>query len=96
MTNLIEHYKTPCPVGVKLPKIHIEKKHYDILGCSPDTSNFNFLRKLCFKGVQERGIDQFSNKQVYYDRLSMELSVLNDLGFIDYILLNWDILNFCH
>jgi DNA polymerase-3 subunit alpha len=96
MNNLIEPYKTPCPVGVKLPKIHIEKKHYDILGCSPDTSNFNFLRKLCFKGVQERGIDQFSNKQVYYDRLSMELSVLNDLGFIDYILLNWDILNFCH
>jgi DNA polymerase-3 subunit alpha len=96
MNNLIEPYKTPCPVGVKLPKIHIEKKHYDILGCSPDTSNFNFLRKLCFKGVQEREIDQFSNKQVYYDRLSMELSVLNDLGFIDYILLNWDILNFCH
>jgi DNA polymerase-3 subunit alpha len=96
MNNLIEPYKTPCPVGVKLPKIHIDKRHYDILGCSPDTSNFNFLRKLCFKGVQERGIDQFSNKQVYYDRLSMELTVLNELGFIDYILLNWDILNFCH
>lgn len=96
MTNLIEPYKTPCPVGVKLPKIHIDKKHYDVLGCSPDTSNFNFLRKLCFKGVQEKKIDQLPNKQVYYDRLSMELSVLNDLGFIDYILLNWDILNFCH
>ena len=26
----------------------------------------------------------------------MELDVLNELGFIDYILLNWDILNFCH
>ena len=96
MSNLIEPYKTPCPVGVKLPKIHIDKKHYDILGCSSDTSNFNFLRKLCFKGVQEKKIDELSNKQVYYDRLSMELSVLNDLGFIDYILLNWDILNFCH
>ncbi len=96
MNNLIEPYQTPCPVGVKLPKIHIEKKHYDILGCSPDTSNFNFLRKLCFKGVQEKKIDQLSNKQVYYDRLSMELSVLDELGFIDYILLNWDILNFCH
>lgn len=96
MINLIEPYKYPCPAGVKLPKIHIEKKHYDVLGCSSDTSNFNFLRKLCFKGVQARGIDQFENKQVYYDRLSMELSVLNDLGFIDYILLNWDILNFCH
>jgi DNA polymerase-3 subunit alpha len=96
MSNLIEPYKTPCPVGVKLPKIHIDKKHYDVLGCSPDTSNFNFLRKLCFKGVQEKKIDQLPNRQVYYDRLSMELSVLNDLGFIDYILLNWDILNFCH
>ncbi len=96
MSNLIEPYKTPCPVGVKLPKIHIEKKHYDVLGCSPDTSNFNFLRKLCFKGVQEKKIDQLPNKQVYYDRLSMELSVLDELGFIDYILLNWDILNFCH
>lgn len=96
MSNLIEPYKTPCPVGVKLPKIHIDKKHYDVLGCSPDTSNFNFLRKLCFKGVQEKKINQLPNKQVYYDRLSMELSVLNDLGFIDYILLNWDILNFCH
>ena len=96
MSNLIEPYKTPCPVGVKLPKIHIDKKHYDILGCSSDTSNFNFLRKLCFKGVQEKKIDELPNKQVYYDRLSMELSVLNDLGFIDYILLNWDILNFCH
>lgn len=96
MNNLIEPYKTPCPVGVKLPKIHIDKKHYDILGCSSDTSNFNFLRKLCFKGVQEKKIDQLSNKQVYYDRLSMELSVLNELGFIDYVLLNWDVLNFCH
>jgi DNA polymerase-3 subunit alpha len=96
MNTLIEPYNTPCPVGVKLPKIHIEKKHYDLLGCSSDTSNFNFLRKLCFKGVQEKKIHELSNKQVYYDRLSMELSVLNDLGFIDYILLNWDILNFCH
>ena len=26
----------------------------------------------------------------------MELSVLQDLGFVDYILLNWDVLNFCH
>ena len=26
----------------------------------------------------------------------MELSILQELGFIDYILLNWDILNYCH
>ena len=26
----------------------------------------------------------------------MELSVLQELGFVDYILLNWDVLNFCN
>ena len=27
-------YKTPFPVGVKLPEIKIEKKYYDEVGCS--------------------------------------------------------------
>ena len=26
----------------------------------------------------------------------MELGTLQDLGFVDYILLNWDVINFCH
>ena len=27
--------------------------------------------------------------------LQMEIDILDDLGFVDYILLNWDIMNFC-
>lgn len=88
-------YETPFPVGVKLPAIKIEDRFYTYADCPRDASNFQFLRKLCFKGVIEKGIDKRENKKDYYDRLSMELSVLDDLGFIDYILLNWDILNFC-
>lgn len=96
MKNLFEPYKSPFPAGVKLPEIIIEKKYLDTLGCGPQISNFQFLRKLCFKGVKERGIDTLPNKQEYYDRLSMELEMFKDLGFVDYILLNWDVLNFCH
>ena len=96
MNNLFSQYKSPFPAGVKLPKIHIDQRNYDLLGCPNTTSNFNFLRRLCFAGVKSRGIDNFENKNIYYERLSMELEILNELGFIDYILLNWDILDFCH
>lgn len=96
MKNLFKKYESPFPAGVKLPNIHIEKKQYQQIGCPEDASNFNFLRRLCFEGVKTRGIDKLDNVQDYYQRLSMELGILNELGFIDYILLNWDILNFCH
>jgi DNA polymerase-3 subunit alpha len=96
MKDLFAEYQNPFPAGVKLPSIHIEQKYYDMLGCSSTISNFTFLRKLCFMKVKQKGIDSLPNKQEYYDRLSMELGVFNELGFIDYVLLNWDVINFCH
>ena len=88
-------YKTPFPVGVKLPEIKIEKKYYDEVGCSDLEDNFQFLRKLCFKKVKEKNIDEKDNAALYYGRLKEELDIFNDLGFVDYVLLNWDIINFC-
>lgn len=98
---MISHFKTyeNCmPPGVKLPNIKIDKKHYQQLSIAPDVSNFEFLRQLCLKGVKEKGIDQkkASEKKEYYARTKMELNTLESLGFTDYILLNWDILNHCH
>jgi len=88
-------YNTPFPVGVKLPEIKIEKKYYDEVSCSDLEDNYQFLRKLCFKKVKEKGIDKVDNPQLYYDRLKEELAIFDELGFVDYILLNWDIMNFC-
>ena len=88
--------KQPMPVGVRLPEIEVDRRVYYQLDLDPKSSNYDLLRALCLRGVQERGIDKLENKQEYYDRVKMELSVLKDLGFVDYILLNWDILNFCH
>lgn len=96
MKSNFTQYKNPFPAGVKLPEIKIEKQDYESIGCKHDVSNFDFLRNLCFHGVKSKGIDKFNNKKEYYDRLSVELGVLNELGFVDYILLNWDILRFCH
>ena len=95
-TDNFTSYDNCVPAGVRLPNITIEDKYYKMLDCSPDVSNFEFLRKLCHKGVYDRGIDKFKNKKEYFDRAKSELDILQDLGFVDYILLNWDILNFCH
>ena len=99
MSNFTENftsYEDCAPPGVRLPNIQIEKKYYEMLEASPDISNFEFLRKLCHKGVYDRGIDKFKNKKEYFERAKSELDILEDLGFTDYILLNWDILNYCH
>ena len=89
-------YEEVCPPGVRLPEIDVEQKYYDQLSCSNKISNFDFLKKLCWEGLKEKGLNQLDNSESYLSRLKMELDVLNELGFIDYILLNWDILNFCH
>jgi len=96
MIQRFSNYESPFPAGVKLPEIKIEQRHYQSLGIGDDTSNFEFLRRLCFEGVKKRGILDKPNKEKYFERLKMELSVFEDLGFIDYVLLNWDVINFCH
>ena len=89
-------YDKCAPAGVLLPKIKVDKKFYKKLKLSPDIDNLKFLKKLCWESIKEMGINKYPNKDAYYDRAGVELSVLNELGFIDYILLNWDILNYCH
>lgn len=91
-----ESYEYCVPPGVLLPQIQIEKRFYKELGVKEGISNFDFLRELCLKGIKDKEINKLKNKKVYYDRAKEELGILRDLGFVDYILLNWDILNFCH
>jgi DNA polymerase-3 subunit alpha len=95
MLNL-KSYNQPMPVGVRLPEIEVDRRVYYTLDLDPKSSNYDLLRALCLRGVKERGINKLDNKQEYYDRVKMELSILSELGFVDYILLNWDILNYCH
>jgi len=100
MMEKFQKYKQPFPAGVKLPNIKIEDKFYKELGLNRQASNFQFLQTKCKQSLD----DYYNNRESrlgntyeeYTKRLDYELSILDDLGFTDYILLNWDILNYCH
>ena len=95
-TDNFTKYENHRPPGVLLPEIKIDSKYYQDLNLESTISNYDFLRKLCLQGVKDKKIDELKNKEEYYKRTKYELKILRDLGFVDYILLNWDILNFCH
>jgi len=95
MFENFQPYKTPLAHGCLLPSINIEPRFYEQLEVSPDISNYEFLRRLCWRGVQEKGIDKFPNKSEYYERIKRELETFNELGFIEYVLLNWEVHNYC-
>ena len=94
--DLFSSYDDCSPPGVRLPEIVIEEKYYKKLNIDPNSSNASFLRQLCEQGLLVKDIDSSLDLKDYKDRLEQELVILEELGFTDYILLNWDILNHCH
>jgi DNA polymerase-3 subunit alpha len=88
----IKQYDNAMMPGVRLPSIKIENKYYKKLNLDSNVDNFNFLKALCYSKITTA---QFQSEE-YQSRLSMELDIFKELEFVDYVLLNWDILNFCH
>lgn len=84
------------PAGVDLPKTIVDQAKLEEIGLSPDSSTKEILYELARKGLRDKGITKYENKQVYFERAKQELETFEELGFTDYILLNWDVLNFCH
>ena len=78
--------------GVRLPSFKIEEKYKRQIGVSEDISNKGFLKALCKKGLREKKL----KGPKYIDRVKFELETLEELGFTDYILLVWDVINFCN
>jgi DNA polymerase-3 subunit alpha len=82
--------------GVRLPEFEIDLASKRHLGISEDSSNYDFLRALALNGFKTLNINK-ANKDYkkYVDRAKHELDTLKELGFIDYILLVWDVIHFC-
>ena len=82
--------------GVRLPEFKIESSTKRHLNLSEDVSNYDFLRGLALNGFKDLKIDKsLPEYKKYVDRAKYELETLKELGFIDYILLVWDVINFC-
>ena len=84
------------PAGVELPKTVVKSSKLKEIGLSSDSSTKEILYELARKGLKEKGITKLKNKDIYFERTKQELETFEELGFTDYILLNWDVLNFCH
>ena len=84
------------PAGVELPHTPVDEDVLNELGLDSKSSNKEIMYELARKGLRDKGIVNYENKEEYFDRTKYELGILDELGFTDYILLNWDILNYCH
>lgn len=59
----------------------------------PDgVSHFDYMRDICYKGLFERYGE--NPKKEYTDRLEYELSVIKDMGYIDYFLIVADFISY--
>ena len=82
--------------GVRLPSFEIPNEEKRKIKVSEDVDNYNFLRALCLNGFSELGLKKNSKEyKQYAERVKYELDTLKDLGFIDYVLLVWDVINYC-
>jgi len=75
---------------IRLPKIDISKEQKEAVGLKESATNCEFLLQLARNGFKKK-----QNKikrerwKEYGDRVKTEISLLDELGFIDYILLVW-------
>ena len=86
-------YDVPYDKGVKMPTIQITKKDYEKYGLKDGATNSEFLKAMCKEAVIRLGINKKENKKEYYARIKMELDMFDELGFVDYVLLNWDVIS---
>jgi len=82
--------------GVRLPSFEVSKVDKRKLGVSEDITNEDFLEALCENGREKIWSDVHKkHKSEYAQRIAHELETVKDLGFVDYLLLVWEVINFC-
>lgn len=89
--------------GVRLPKFEIEEKHLkkyatqiEAAAKGGEVDNKVFLRAVCAKRFYDLGLHNRQDKKMYIERMVYELGILEELGFVDYILLVWSVVNYCN
>lgn len=76
-----------CNVELDFSTMHLPKFKIET-----DESAFQMLERLCREGIKKRYKENLS--QNHLDRLSYELSVINQMGFVDYFLIVWDFIKY--
>lgn len=82
--------------GVRLPEIQIHISELKKVGLQEDSCNYDYLRALCLENYKRLGLNKNKKtNKIYGERVKYELEIFKELGFVDYVLLVWDVINFC-
>lgn len=73
-----------CNVEFEFGKFHLPKFKMD-----KDIDSLTYLQKLCYKGLNKR----YGDSQ-HKDRLDYELSIIKQMGFVDYFLIVYDFIRY--
>ena len=80
--------------GVRLPDFNVEPRLKKEYGLGEDATNYDFLLQVCRKNFKNFSISK-EDYSKYGDRVKYELATIKELGFVDYILLVWTVINYC-
>lgn len=82
--------------GVLLPVYDITEEQRSEVGAPAGCSPLEFITQLCREGWRKKVVGKIPvEKQAEYkDRIQHELVIIEDLGFVNYLLMVWDICRF--
>lgn len=87
---LMNNQRIAAECAVELPLHQRLLPHYPL---PAEESAADYLRKICFERLPQRVAHVTS---AYEQRLDYELSVIHKMGFDDYFLIIWDVMDFAH
>ena len=82
-------------LGVRIPQVNIGSSYAKKFGLDLSKDEHQILRQLCLHGYKKLDIDSLPNKDIYIERVKFELETLKKLGFTRYILMVWDLIQWC-
>ena len=84
--------------GIRLPSVKVDAKVKAKIKVKSNCTNFELLKALCKEGfLRKRADNTIKEDEIewYRSQCTHELKLLNELGFVDYVLIVWDMINFC-
>lgn len=98
-TDRFSTYDLPALTnGVRLPEFHPSDEQFKDIGLPNTATNKEFITQLCRIGYKKFISNKIDKKlqPLYAARFKEEIALIDELNFIDYLLMVYDITNFCH
>lgn len=85
--------------GVRLPEFSLDKEDQKKLAVKENASSLEILTALCREGYKTKianNPNKVKNSETYIKQVKHELEILDETKFVEYIILVWDVINFCN